>query len=154
MTDGQIRASDAERDEVAERLRLAYAEGRLDVAEFNGRLGATLAARTRGELAAPLRDLPAPPARPIAPALEHRRTSGPACVGDQPVGRQWAAYAAVNTVCLLVWLATSVVAGDALFFWPLFVLVPWGLALTGRTLGGRRGTAPAVSDAARPRLRR
>ncbi|MDX3849142.1 DUF1707 domain-containing protein [Streptomyces sp. AK02-01A] len=56
----EIRASDAERDRVAERLREAVAEGRLDMEEFDERLEAALKARTHGELAPLIRDLPAP----------------------------------------------------------------------------------------------
>ncbi|MFJ5225742.1 DUF1707 domain-containing protein [Streptomyces sp. NPDC088400] len=54
------RASDAERERVAERLREAVAEGRLDMAEFDERLGAAYKARTHGELVPLVRDLPAP----------------------------------------------------------------------------------------------
>ncbi|MFE2743156.1 DUF1707 domain-containing protein [Streptomyces scopuliridis] len=54
------RASDAERERVAERLREAVAEGRLDMEEFDERLEAAFKARTHGELAPLVRDLPAP----------------------------------------------------------------------------------------------
>jgi Domain of unknown function (DUF1707) len=56
----QTRASDAEREQVADALRDAMAEGRLDMAEFEERLDAALQARTRAELVPLLRDLPAP----------------------------------------------------------------------------------------------
>ncbi|GAA2255476.1 hypothetical protein GCM10010145_24570 [Streptomyces ruber] len=55
-----LRASDADRDQVVERLRDALAEGRLDMQEFEERLEATYAARTYGELAPITRDLPGP----------------------------------------------------------------------------------------------
>ncbi|MDN0197092.1 DUF1707 domain-containing protein [Streptomyces sp. S.PNR 29] len=61
MTDesGELRASDADRERVAEVLRDALAEGRLDMAEFEERLDATYRARTYGELVPITRDLPA-----------------------------------------------------------------------------------------------
>ncbi|MGA5900586.1 DUF1707 SHOCT-like domain-containing protein [Streptomyces venetus] len=62
MTDDAVpdlRASDADRERVAEILRDALAEGRLDMAEFEERLDATYQARTYGELAPITRDLPA-----------------------------------------------------------------------------------------------
>ncbi|WP_171114098.1 MULTISPECIES: DUF1707 domain-containing protein [Streptomyces] len=61
MTDDapELRASDADRERVAEVLRDALAEGRLDMAEFEERLDATYQARTYGELAPITRDLPA-----------------------------------------------------------------------------------------------
>ncbi|MEU3985907.1 DUF1707 domain-containing protein [Streptomyces sp. NPDC026672] len=60
MTDDvpELRASDADRERVAEVLRDALAEGRLDMEEFEERLDATYRARTYGELAPLTRDLP------------------------------------------------------------------------------------------------
>ncbi|MFC8678152.1 DUF1707 domain-containing protein [Streptomyces griseorubiginosus] len=54
----ELRAADADRERVAEVLRDALAEGRLDMAEFEERLDATYKARTYGELAPITRDLP------------------------------------------------------------------------------------------------
>lgn len=53
-----IRASDAERDQAAEVLRAAFAEGRLTPAEFEERLAAAYAAKTRAELRDLTGDLP------------------------------------------------------------------------------------------------
>ncbi|MFI2432466.1 DUF1707 domain-containing protein [Streptomyces sp. NPDC018693] len=63
MTDElpELRASDADRERVAEVLRDALAEGRLDMEEFEERLEATYRARTYGELTPLTRDLPAGP---------------------------------------------------------------------------------------------
>ncbi|GAA4082269.1 DUF1707 SHOCT-like domain-containing protein [Streptomyces shaanxiensis] len=54
----ELRASDADRERVAEVLRDALAEGRLDMEEFEERLEATYKARTYGDLAPITRDLP------------------------------------------------------------------------------------------------
>ncbi|MFD7294669.1 DUF1707 domain-containing protein [Streptomyces sp. NPDC059897] len=54
----ELRASDADRELVAERLRDALAEGRLDMEEFGERLDAAYQARTYGELAPLTKDLP------------------------------------------------------------------------------------------------
>ncbi|MDX3383617.1 DUF1707 domain-containing protein [Streptomyces niveiscabiei] len=69
MTDNapELRASDADRERVAEILRDALAEGRLDMEEFEERLETTYKARTYGELAPITRDLPAPGGAPQAP---------------------------------------------------------------------------------------
>lgn len=67
MTDDavpELRASDADRERVAEVLRDAVAEGRLDMEEFEERLEATYKARTYGELTPITRDLPAPGVAP------------------------------------------------------------------------------------------
>jgi hypothetical protein len=53
-----IRASDADRERVAERLRKGHAEGRLDLAEFQQRLEHCYEARTLGELHELVSDLP------------------------------------------------------------------------------------------------
>jgi Flp pilus assembly protein TadB len=55
-----LRASDAEREEIAERLRRATAEGRLLAEELEERLATALRARTQGELDVLVADLPAP----------------------------------------------------------------------------------------------
>ena len=54
-----LRASDADRELIAERLRKAALEGRLLAEELEQRLGAALRARTYGELDALVADLPA-----------------------------------------------------------------------------------------------
>ncbi|MEU9030588.1 DUF1707 domain-containing protein [Streptomyces sp. NPDC048383] len=71
----ELRASDADRDRVVERLRDAVAEGRLDMEEFEERLEAVYASRTYAELAPLTRDLPQVPgeSQPGAPA-----SAGPA----------------------------------------------------------------------------
>ncbi len=53
-----LRASDSDREQVAERLRHATAEGRLSADELDQRLEALYAARTYSELDALLADLP------------------------------------------------------------------------------------------------
>jgi hypothetical protein len=62
IRDGQapaIRASDRERDAATHRLQEAFAEGRLDDAEFDTRMRSALSARTRADLDGLLADLPA-----------------------------------------------------------------------------------------------
>jgi hypothetical protein len=57
--DSGLRASDAERERVAEALRRHHLDGRLDTEELQERLERAYAARTTGELAPLLSDLPA-----------------------------------------------------------------------------------------------
>src|SRR3954463_15856998 len=76
MTDDapELRASDTDRERVAEVLRDALAEGRLDMEEFEERLEATYKARTYGELTPITRDLPTPAAGTgTAPAVSMRK---------------------------------------------------------------------------------
>ncbi|WP_309060828.1 DUF1707 domain-containing protein [Streptomyces sp.] len=75
----ELRASDADRDRVADLLREALAEGRLTAEEHAERVGGVLAAKTVGELEVFIRDLPAAhqrravhvsaPSRPTAGAI-------------------------------------------------------------------------------------
>ena len=58
MQPEHIRASDADRDKVAERLREAMAEGRLSPVEHEERLDTLYKAKTIGELAPIVSDLP------------------------------------------------------------------------------------------------
>jgi hypothetical protein len=60
------RVSPEEREEAAERIRLAAGEGRLTLAELDTRIEAALSALTYGELDAVVDDLPMPPA-PVVP---------------------------------------------------------------------------------------
>ncbi|MBW5423175.1 DUF1707 domain-containing protein [Streptomyces sp. BG9H] len=78
----ELRASDADRERVAEVLRDAMAEGRLDMTEFEERLDAAYKARTYGELEPLTRDLPVHGAKVSM-------VKRPA--GDDPAAVDWAA---------------------------------------------------------------
>src|SRR5437879_2897893 len=58
---GELRASHDDRDRTVEVLRVAGGDGRLTAEELDERVGAALTARTYGELAALVADLPAAP---------------------------------------------------------------------------------------------
>ena len=58
-----LRASDAEREQVIDLLRRHAGEGRITADELSERIDAVYAARTVGELLGPLADLPAEPPR-------------------------------------------------------------------------------------------
>ncbi|MBD0735961.1 DUF1707 domain-containing protein [Streptomyces sp. CBMA29] len=64
--EADLRASDADRDRIADILREALAEGRLDSSEHSERLDQVYAAKTMGELEPLVRDLPV--GRTTAPA--------------------------------------------------------------------------------------
>src|SRR3954447_3608853 len=59
-----LRASDAERERIAEQLRRHHLDGRLDTDELQERLAACYAARTAGELEPLVADLPGGRAEP------------------------------------------------------------------------------------------
>ncbi len=73
VADPHIRVSDAERDEVTERLSRHYADGRLDQGEFTLRLGRATAALTRHDLDGLFADLPRLADEPAPPRDRRRR---------------------------------------------------------------------------------
>jgi hypothetical protein len=73
-----IRASDRERDAATHRLQEAFAEGRLDDTEFDGRMRSALSARTQADLDGLLADLPeASPAASRPPVAGTSAGRGP-----------------------------------------------------------------------------
>jgi hypothetical protein len=85
--DRTLRASDADRDRVAEQLRQAAGDGRLSITELQERLDALYAAKTYGELEPVVADLP--DAGRAASALANKPSSADvtARVGGTPVSR-------------------------------------------------------------------
>jgi Domain of unknown function (DUF1707) len=143
-----MRASDADREAVGDRLRDAHAEGRLTVEEFEERIEATLAAKTLGELAAVTQDLPA-----VSTAIEAPRDPVPAparpYAGRGPVRRLWASWCSVTVICTGVWVATGLGDGHVGYPWPIWVAGPWGAVLLSRTLSGAERERPGRRDGER-----
>ena len=86
LRESHLRASHADREQVAELLREAAGDGRLDVGELEERLEQTYAAKTYGELEPVLRDLPVagapqPPAVPGPKRLERWAAAAPSVQG-------------------------------------------------------------------------
>ena len=73
VADPHLRVSDAERDEVAERLSRHFADGRLDQAEFSARLERATGATTRADLVGLFDDLPRLADEPSPPRTRRRR---------------------------------------------------------------------------------
>jgi hypothetical protein len=82
-----LRASDADRERVAEVLRQAYAEGRLTAVEMQERLGEAYAAQTYADLVPVLRELPFPPGTVAVPGASPG-PSAPAPRVGAPVGAE------------------------------------------------------------------
>ena len=97
-----IRVSDADREQVVDRLRNAMGEGRLTLPEFDERLQHVYAAKTFGELQPVLHDLPVQrnSAPPPSAWHSHRKRSRAIMPGRRPGrhgflglegrGRRWA----------------------------------------------------------------
>lgn len=125
MPEPDTRASDAERTVVVDTLYAHATAGRLTVEEMSERTEAALAARTLGDLQSLLADLPEIRERPARAEPADR----------MPVRQRmrWTGYAAVVAICMVIWAVTSITAGATLYFWPIWVAGPWGLALLAKT---------------------
>ena len=142
MPEPHLRAADSDRAAVATALGQAMAEGRLTVAEYDERLSSVHAARTYGELAGLTADLPraaAPPApRPTAPPAAR---AVPACAAGWHGRAAWASWSSTALVVLTIWAVVSLASGELRYFWPMWVIGPWGAVLVARTLA-RAGRGP------------
>jgi uncharacterized protein DUF1707 len=137
-SDPRIRASDADRDRVAEALREHHAAGRLTMEEFQERLDRAYAARTLGELDALTADLPAIDLYQLPIPAERHAQHFPPAQGPQLHGRlapvwlaAWGSWVSLSLILLVVWLLTG--AGYPWFLWPVGIL---GASLAGRWLTG------------------
>lgn len=157
----KMRASDAERQEVVERLRAALDEGRLKMDEYLERMGQASEAVTYGDLAPLYADLPengsvARPG-PVAPPSSARAAYPPAAPQAAAVSRRgfvglpaplkvlWTIWGAVVSVNLVVWILVSATTAQLIYPWPLWVAGPWGavlLAVTVSVTQSRRGGQP------------
>jgi hypothetical protein len=108
--DPGLRASDSDREDVVTELRQHGAAGRLDLEELEQRIEAAYSARTNGELARLVQDLP-------------RRRVVPTTRPDLH-GQDWRAFFAVNVLLVAIWAASG--AG---YFWPGWVMAWWAFAL-------------------------
>jgi hypothetical protein len=121
-----MRAADSDRELVARRLQRALSEGRLDLHEFDERVGQVWAARTYGELARVTVDLPvdqvatSPPQR-RAPAAERDGMRG--AVG---------AWLSVSVVNLMIWAVLCLATVGWVYPWWVWVAGPWGAVLLAR----------------------
>jgi Domain of unknown function (DUF1707) len=97
-TNPNLRVSDAERTEVADRLAKHYADGRLDQAEFERRLEQAMTAKTQADLQGLFADLPGTDAAVVAVTHRHRHT--------------------LQRVLFLVLLVVVTVSVAQAFWWP------------------------------------
>ena len=97
---GRLRAGHADREQVIEALKDAFADGRLTKDELEARTGQTLAARTRADLAALTAGIPPAPPVPVAAGARSAYALAPA---RRPLAR-----AAVGSGSCLVITAAAV----------------------------------------------
>lgn len=141
------RFSEDDREKIAGRLRDAFADGRLDQAEFTERLDRLYASTTYGELEPLVRDLP-PVRTHSTPAVARDTSAAPApgTFPERPKGDQrnavmartggWFGIFAVNVV---IWALIGISrGGDFPHFWPMWLLIPMTMAAFGMRHGRHR----------------
>ncbi|RFS86190.1 DUF1707 domain-containing protein [Actinomadura spongiicola] len=142
-----IRASDADRDRVAESLRDHCGDGRITMDELQERLEAVYAAKTVGELQDVTADLPEKdlyqlpvPASQAKGAGAPVRRSSSSDAELQRIRAMWGAWGVVSAINLAVWLVLLVQGSGVPYPWWIWVVGPWGALLLLRTIfGDRRG---------------
>jgi len=113
-----MRASDADRKAVQEKLHAAHEQGLIDLAEFDDRVRAAWQAKTRGELAKVTADLPERlPAKPSRSAGE---------VAMRVLTTVWLSLSAVNFV---IWGLVCLVVEEFIHPWWVWVFLPPGSVL-------------------------
>ncbi len=114
-----LRISDVDRTRVQDQLRRAQEVGQLDITEFDERAKATWDARTRGELAKVVADLPdlPPPARPGRKAVFSDTGGGTAM---RVLTIIWVSLLVVNVLAFGIVTLTV----GPVYPWFLWLLVP------------------------------
>jgi hypothetical protein len=120
----QMRISDADRAEVADRLSKHYSDGRLDQAEFNERLDRAMNAKTQADLNGLFADLPATgePDKAVKTARQPERRPGNRRPVQRVLGLILITVVAIFVARALMWpfFGFFGFAGHV-----LFVPVPW-----------------------------
>ncbi len=127
----ELRASDQDREHIVRLLGEHMSAGRLSLAEFEERVEVAYAATHMADLDRMMVDLPAIQTRSTTPTA---RASGAQAWLDLRHG-PWGTWLFVGAICLMIWLMTSVASREVLYFWPVWVIGPWGVAILSRTRG-------------------
>ena len=139
----KMRASDRDRQQVAERLRGALEDGRLTMEEYVDRMEAAYQAVTYGDLAPLCADLPAPSpvlagpqtaARVPAPPADFSRVGGLAGL-PAVLKVLWTIWLAAVSINVVVWALVSGTGGHLAYPWPVWVAGPYGAALLAVSAG-------------------
>lgn len=130
----EMRAADSDRDQIAERLADALAEGRLDLTEYDARLAQAMSAKTLGELERIVDDLPLSKAQveqEKRAAEERRRDAARRAMVDR-----WRGWFGIAVLLNVIWLFTVISSGELLFYWPAIPLGIMAAINLGQSAGG------------------
>lgn len=143
----EMRAADADRQAVADGLRDALDEGRLDLHEYDERLRQAYAARTYGELELLTADLPVPAVAPRDPAA----VSAVRGATGRWLLEVWSVWVSVVALTVVIWAVVGLAGGEFGYFWPMWVAGPWGAVLVWASIAGVAAGEPQKRAAKRAR---
>ncbi len=143
MPEPHLRAADADRSAVATVLGEHMAAGRLTVVEYEERLTRAYAAKTYGELAELTADLPGSAPVPRQDAAPARSVDDDVVVhGWSADPHSWRSWASTAAIVITIWAITSLATWQLLYFWPVWVIGPWGAVLLFQSFGRRDDDEP------------
>ncbi|WP_232660869.1 DUF1707 SHOCT-like domain-containing protein [Pseudonocardia sp. TRM90224] len=115
-----MRVSDIERTRVQDRLRRAHDVGQLDLTEFDERVKAIWAAKTRGDLELATADLPLPPPEPKKGERRPVFSDTGGGVAMRVLTIIWASLLVANVT---IW-GILALAGIVVHPWPAYLIAP------------------------------
>lgn len=136
-----LRASDRDRDLVHGLLGAAYADGRLDRAEFDERTAQVATSRTLADLPPVVADLVSPTTGRLARPADRRAEAERRF--RQARQEAFLAFLTPTLVCWVIWTWVLVAGHGTPFPWPLFVTLGTGMRWF-RMLGNREDHVAAI----------
>jgi len=128
------RAGDRDRQKTAARLGQAFAQGYLEIEEYEERVKAAFQTHTSGELHTLLADLPLDRIRRADPRYRAARMAAARLGLRIHLG----AYFAMAVVVLTVWAAIAVTT-SASYFWPIWPILGAAIGVISHALAIRPG---------------
>ena len=130
MSIATVRVGDRDRENTADLLSLALAQGYFDLAEYETRVQAAFAAESADRLQHVLADLPVDQLRRSDP----RRIAARKKAARASVRFHLAGYLAMVAIVLAVWLAVALTTGETAYFWPVWPILGGAVGLLGHIL--------------------
>ncbi|MGH8792876.1 MAG: DUF1707 SHOCT-like domain-containing protein [Stackebrandtia sp.] len=127
------RAGDSDRQKVADRLRLALDEGRLDFAEYDDRLKQAYSSKTYRELEDLVSDIPRTVpesdsrlSRRVGTQVEQERHEDRRRRFFGGLQARWGGWLSMSVLLSGIWMITVVASGELQYFWPA-----WPIGIVG-----------------------
>jgi hypothetical protein len=129
QTSTGVRAGDRDRENTANFLGQALAQGYLDMPEYERRVQTAFATNSTADLRQLLADLPLGHLRRSDP----RRRAARQRAARMSVRLHLAGYLTMVVIVLTVWLAVALSAG-AWYFWPIWPILGAGIGVLGHAI--------------------